>query len=596
MLRSDIVTPAHLSRSAVIYIRQSTPHQVISNQESRRLQYALKQRALDLGWHENDAFVIDSDQGITGSSAQGRDGFKDLAAKVSLGQVGIILSTEVTRLSRNCSDWYPLLDVCGYMNCLIADRDGIYDPGSANGRLLLGLKGQMSEMELHMIRSRLTAGLLSKAKRGELALTLPVGLFRDPTGTVRKDPNQEVQSRLELIFDTFLRVKSACKVLRFFNDQGLLISRKNRFGDVVWKNPSTAGIINTLKNPAYAGAFVYGRTRILRAPGKRPVQKVLPIDQWRIRVNDKYPSYISWETYEKIQNMLKDNYAQYDRNKSRGVPRPGAALVQQVDRLRYEAALAKRQYMQVDPENRLVAAELEKRWEVALRELNRAEDALSQDERTPVTPLKITAELKAAFTQIGQKLPDIWNTKLLSREHKKALLRCLIDKVIIHRARRDLILLRIVWRGGATSSFDISIPVGSLEELSGFEKMEQKIVQMSKQGERDEDIALALTAEGFRSPMHGNVLPSTVKAVRLQHGIMRKPSQSHPRQVDGYLTVPQIASTLEIPRHWIYDRIHKGVIHVTRDNQTGLYLFPDKPDTIDCFKKLRAGLIKQMGC
>ncbi|GAB6910147.1 Site-specific recombinase, DNA invertase Pin [Desulfosarcina cetonica] len=680
MLRSDLVTPAHLSRSAVIYIRQSTPHQVISNQESRRLQYALKQRAIDLGWHENDLLVIDSDQGITGSSTQGRDGFKNLAARVSLGQVGIILSTEVTRLSRNCSDWYPLLDVCGYMNCLIADRDGIYDPGSANGRLLLGLKGQMSEMELHMIRSRLTAGLLSKAKRGELALTLPVGLFRDPTGAVHKEPNQEVQSRLELIFATFLRVKSACKVLRFFNDQGLLIPRKNRFGDVVWKSPSTAGIINTLKNPAYAGAFVYGRTRTIRAPGKKPIQKVLPIDQWRIRVNDKYPSYISWETYEKIQNMLKDNYAQYDRNKSRGVPRPGAALVhgivycgqcghkmvvqyknstryicnylrqqhgssvcqyipadpvdrkvveaffaalspieidiytqamkqkrrankqvnhalvQQVDRLRYEAALAKRQYMQVDPENRLVAAELERRWEVALRELNRAEDALAQDERPSVTPLKITAELKAAFTQIGQKLPDIWDTNLLSREHKKALLRCLIDKVIIHRARRDLVLLRIVWRGGATSSFDIPIPVGSLAELAGFKQMELKIVQMSKQGQRDEDIASALTAEGFRSPMHDHVLPSTVKAVRLQHGIMRNPSQSHPRQIAGYLTVPQIASTLDIPRNWIYDRITKGVIHVTRDIQTGLYLFPDKPETIDRFKKLRAGLIEQMGC
>ena len=258
MLHSDLVTPGHLSRSAVIYIRQSTPHQVISNQESRRLQYALKQRALDLGWQEADISFIDSDLGTSGSSAQGRDGFKDLAARISLGQVGIILSTEVTRLSRNCSDWYPLLDVCGYMNCLIADRDGIYDPGATNGRLLLGLKGQMSEMELHMIRSRLTAGLINKAQRAELALTLPVGLVRDQTATVRKDPNQEVQSRLKLIFATFLRVKSASKVLRFFKDQGLLIPRKDRFGDVVWKNPSVSAIITILKNPAYAGAFVYG--------------------------------------------------------------------------------------------------------------------------------------------------------------------------------------------------------------------------------------------------------------------------------------------------------------------------------------------------
>ena len=611
MLHSDLVTPGHLSRSAVIYIRQSTPHQVISNQESRRLQYALKQRALDLGWYEGDILVIDSDQGITGSSAQGRDGFKDLAARVSLGQVGIILSTEVTRISRNCSDWYPLLDVCGYMNCLIADRDGIYDPGVANGRLLLGLKGQMSEMELHMIRSRLTAGLINKAQRGELALTLPVGLVRDQTATVRKDPNQEVQSRLELIFDSFLRVKSACKVLRFFKDQKLLIPRKDRFGDVVWKNPSVSAIITILKNPAYAGAFVYGRTKTIRPPGKPPVQKNLPMDQWRIRVNDKYPCYISWEVYKKIQNMLKDNYAQYDRNKSRGVPRPGSALIhgivycgecghkmvvqyknstryicnflrqqhgspvcqyipadpvdkkvveaffaafspievdiyhramqqkqhadeqvnrahtQQIERLRYEAALAKRQYMLADPENRLVASELEKRWETALRELKRAEESLAQEKLAPVIPLKITTELKEAFTQIGKKLPEIWDTSVLAHEHKKALLRCLIDKVIIHRARRDLISTRIVWKGGATSAFDVSIPVGSLAELPNHKQMEQQIIQLSQQGKRDEDIAKELSSKGFRSPMKNYLLPSTVKTIRLKHGIMQQRHQSH---------------------------------------------------------------------
>lgn len=328
MLLSDLVTPRQLTRSAAVYIRQSTLQQVVSNQESRRLQYALKQRALDLGWQEDDVVIIDADLGISGASATGRDGFKDLAARVSLGQVGIILSTEVTRLSRNCSDWYPLLDVCGYMNCLIADRDGIYDPSSPNGRLLLGLKGQMSEMELHMIRSRLFAGILNKAKRGELALSLPVGLLRDQAGNVHKDHNQEVQDRLQLIFSSFLKVKSASKVLRLFNDQDLLIPRRDRFGDLAWKKPSVAAILDILKNPAYAGAFVYGRTRTVHPPLQRPAQKKLPVDEWRIRVNDKYPPYISWATYEKIQAMLKDNYAQYDRNKSRGVPRPGSALLQ----------------------------------------------------------------------------------------------------------------------------------------------------------------------------------------------------------------------------------------------------------------------------
>jgi len=680
MQHSDIVTPHHLSRSAVIYIRQSTPHQVISNQESRRLQYALKQRALDLGWHQDDVLVIDSDLGVSGSSAHGRDGFKDLAGRVSLGKVGIIFSTEVTRLSRNCSDWYPLLDVCGYMHCLIADRDGIYDPGAPNGRLLLGLKGQMSEMELHMIRSRLTAGILNKAGRGELALTLPVGLIRDQTGSVRKDPNKEVQSRLELVFATFLKVKSAVKVMRFFNDQLLFIPRHDRFGDVVWKNPSVAAIIEILKNPAYAGAFVYGRTRTLRPPGKRPVQKKLPMDEWRIRVNDKYPAYISWPTYEKIQAMLKDNYAQYDRNKSRGVHRPGSALIhgivycgqcghkmvvqhknstryicnflrqqwgspvcqyipadavddkvveafftalsaveidiynrsleekskaheqvnraqaQQVERLNYEAALAKRQYMQVDPANRLVAAELEKRWEAALRQLKQAEDCLAQGKLTPYVPPKISAELKEAFTQIGAKMPEIWNTGILSHKHKKALLRCLIDKVIVHRARRDLIHTRIVWRGGATSSFDVSTAVGSLAELAGFEQMQQQIIQLSQQGKRDEEIVKELSAQGFRSPMSDRLLASTVKAIRLKHGIMQKRSQSHPRRIAGCLTVPQIAKALDIPSHWIYDRIHKGVIHVTKDIKTGLYLFPDTPQTLELFRKLKVDPIAPSGC
>lgn len=491
MLRSDLISPRHLARSAVIYVRQSTLQQVISNQESQRLQYALKQRALDLGWLAEDIVIIDSDLAISGASTQGREGFKDLAAKVSLGQVGIILSTEVTRLSRNCTDWYPLLDVCGYMSCLIADRDGIYDPGSPNGRLLLGLKGQMSEMELHMIRSRLTTGLLNKARRGELALKLPIGLIRDKNGIVQKNPNQEVQSRLHLVFTSFLQEKSASKVLRLFNAQGLRIPRHDRFGDLIWKNPSVAAILSTLKNPAYAGAFVYGRTKTVRPPAQRPTQIKLPMEEWRIHVSDKYPSYISWQTYEKIQIILKDNYAEYDRNKSRGCPRPGSALLhglvycgecghkmvvqyknspryicnalrqqwgspvyqyipadavdkevveaffaalspveidiyaraleqkkkgdeqishakaQQIERLRYEAALAKRQYMKVDPENRLVASELEKRWEAALRDLKQAEDSLEQLKLAPATPLKITAELKEAFSQLGRKLPTI---------------------------------------------------------------------------------------------------------------------------------------------------------------------------------------------
>jgi DNA invertase Pin-like site-specific DNA recombinase len=205
-MKSELVKPIHLARKAVVYVRQSTTHQVANNQESLRLQYALRQRARELGWHEADIDVIDADLGISGASAAQRGGFKELVGRVGLSEVGLILSIDVTRLARNCSDWYPLLDICGMRGCLIADRDGVYDPASANGRLLLGLKGTISELELHTIRSRLTSGLLAKAERGELALTLPIGLVRDLTGIVVKDPNIEVQERLQLLFQTFLKV------------------------------------------------------------------------------------------------------------------------------------------------------------------------------------------------------------------------------------------------------------------------------------------------------------------------------------------------------------------------------------------------------
>src|SRR6478672_2398084 len=237
---SDLVKSHHLQRRAVIYVRQSTPHQVLTNQESLRLQYALHGRARALGWHEADIEVIDSDLGTSGAASDHRGGFKDLVARVTLGEVGLILSIDVTRLARNCSDWYPLLDVCGHRECLIADRDGVYDPGTPNGRLLLGLKGQLSEMELYTIRARMTAGLLNKAQRGELALWLPVGLVRDPDGVVRKHPNLEVQHRLELVFSTFLQQRSASKVLQFFNAQDLRLPRHDRFGDVRWRKPTVA--------------------------------------------------------------------------------------------------------------------------------------------------------------------------------------------------------------------------------------------------------------------------------------------------------------------------------------------------------------------
>ncbi len=637
MSSSELVTTQHLTRKAIIYIRQSSPHQMFSNTESLQLQYALRQRALELGWSEHNITTIDRDLGTTAASAEHREGFKQLLAEVTLGEVGIILSYDVTRLSRNCSDWYPLLDLCGYKGCLIADRDSVYNPGSANGRLLLGLKGQISEMELHTIRARLTAGILNKAERGELALSLPVGLVRDELEVVHKDPNREVTDRIDLIFQTFLRLKSASKVVRKLNAENLLIPRRGRWGEIVWRKPSVAAILSLLKNPAYAGAFVYGRTRTIRT-GAAPHQaqlKRLPIEEWKIRVNDKYPAYISWSTYEEIQAQLQDNYAEYDRNKTRGIPRPGAALLhglvycgecghkmvvqykgstryicnylrqqyqvpvcqyipadgvdryvvqaffdalsaveldaytkavktiqetdetierahqQQLERLRYQAALAERQFNQVDPDNRLVAAELERRWENALRELKQAE--LSQAQRqTPDNATLLSPELKTALMTMGRKLPQIWSTDVLTQVQRKALLRCLIDKVVLHRLQRDQVRIRIIWKGGDNTNLSMPIPVGSLAELTNGEELEARIVALAGQGCSDEEVAEQLTAEGFRSPMRLTLLPSTVKRIRLEHRIFQQRSQSHPRRIEGYLTVSQLAKMLNFSKHWFY--------------------------------------------
>ncbi|HEV3255504.1 MAG TPA: recombinase family protein [Gemmataceae bacterium] len=680
MSASEAIQPLHLSRLALVYVRQSSPHQVLVNQESLKLQYDLQHRACAAGWDAGQVRVIDSDLGRSGRTADGRRGFQDVVSLVNQEQVGILFAYDVTRLARNCTDWYHLLDLCGFRCCLVGDQDGIYDPATPNGRLILGLKGLIAELELHTLRARLTAGLLNKAQRGELALALPVGLVRDALGRVLKHPDQEVQHRLQLVFTSFLQVKAACQVVRFFNDRDLLLPRKGRFGDLVWRPPTVPAILSILKNPAYAGAFVYGRTRAVpraSAPHQR-VQKPLPMDQWKVCHRDKYPAYIAWDTFETIQAMVRDNHSEYDRNKTRGVPRPGKALLhgivycgacghkmvvqykgrpcylcnylrqqyqvpvcqnlpadpidahvvgaflqalspveldlygkavaalrqdeeqvrqaqqQQIERLRYQARLAERQYHQTDPDNRLVAAELERRWEAALRDLKAAEERLQLEQQQPRAAEAFSPEERAAFLQAGKKIPELWRQGRLTPQQQKAFLRCLIDKVVVHRSAPDTLQVRIVWRGGDTTAATLPVTVGSLARLSGAKEMEKEILKLAKEGKSDEEIAALLTQQGHRSPKHTTVLPSTVRILRLRHRLFRQRSQSHPRRIPGHLTVPQLAHTLGITRHWIYDRIHNGTIQVARDPQTTLYLFPDQPKTMNLVKQLRAGKVQSL--
>ena len=258
MQTQDKVTAEHLKRNAYLYIRQSTLRQVMEHQESTRRQYDLRGRALALGWKEEQIIVIDTDQAQSGASANDREGFQRLVTEVSMGRAGIVIGLEVSRLARNSADWHRLVEICALTGTLIMDEDGIYDPCDFNDRLLLGLKGTMSEAELHVMQSRLRGGLLNKARRGELKLPLPIGLVYDGDEQVILDPNQEVQQRIRLFFDTFRRESSANGVVRVFRQEGIRFPRRPLGapveGELLWGELQLSQSVRILRNPRYAGS------------------------------------------------------------------------------------------------------------------------------------------------------------------------------------------------------------------------------------------------------------------------------------------------------------------------------------------------------
>jgi hypothetical protein len=271
------------------------------------------------------------------------------------------------------------------------------------------------------------------------------------------------------------------------------------------------------------------------------------------------------------------------------------ARQQQLQRLRYEAQLAERQFHRADPDNRLVTGELERRWEQALRALEEAEEAGRREDaqRSPV--LSLEPALRQALEQAGQQLPELWaRADFFTQAQRKALLRCLIDKVVLHRTAADTVRARIVWKGGETTMTDLPVTVGSLARLSFAKMLEEEVLQLARQGWSDEHIAGRLTRAGCRSPRSASVLPSTVKNIRLRHRLFVSRSQSHPRRIPGYLTVPQIAQQLNVSRYWIYDRINNGTIQAIKDPEWQLYLFPDKPATLTGFRKLRDGKVNNL--
>ncbi len=671
------IMPAHLQRLACIYIRQSSLKQVEHNRESQFNQYQLAHRAETLGWHPERIRVIDADLGLSGQGSDYRTGFKELVTEVSLGHVGIIFGYEVSRLARNNSDWYQLLDLAAMFGTLIADNDGIYDPRLYNDRLLLGLKGTMSEAELHLIRQRLAAGRLTQVRRGLYQQRLPTGLIRLEDGSVVKDPDEQVRHTLELVLTKFAELGSGHKVLRYLHQAGVLVPRRQmggpQRGEVIWKLPTDGAIHDIITNPAYAGAFAYGRRQQdpTRQRAGRPTSGVVdkPLEEWIHLQQDVYPAYISWSQYLANQERLRQNATRFfeQSQKNKGVPREGRALLQgmvtcglcghrmqvayksnpryhcyslmkrvagkacasinaasveevvvraffeairpaQLDvleavlaqqhgerkvvdqqwqerlkRAEYEARLAQRQYVAVDPDNRLVAAELERRWEEKLRQLQETQEAIARFHQQPSN--RLTPELRAQFEHLSERLPELWDSGTLSHNQKKEFLRSLIDQVILKRETPDTISVKIVWVSGHYSVDYAHPPIRNDCDVGGYETMIEQIGELWAEGVEDEQIATQLTAAGFRSARCAQVLPHTVQRYRLANGWYHGLHLT--RGVDefeGQLTTRGLAAQLGVHRTWVQRRIQRGQIpasHLSHHPQSRFYLIRNDPDLME---------------
>ena len=321
------VQPHHLERGAYLYIRQSSMRQVVENAESAKRQYALRGRAVALGWRDEQIIVIDNDQGESGASAAWREGFQRLVSDVGMGRAGIVMGLEVSRLARNNADWQRLLEICALADTLILDEDGVYDPTGFNDRLLLGLKGTMSEAELHVIKARLRGGILNKARRGEFRCPLPTGLSYDHSGNVVLDPDMQVRETIIHFFETFVRVGSASQTVKTFRKEGLLFPSRLHNSDTIFRPLNVSTAQRVLTNPRYAGAYAYGRRRYRRTIDGKKVLRSQIQEDWLACIPDAHPGYISWEQHQQNLKVLKANSHGYDAARA-SIPREGPALLQ----------------------------------------------------------------------------------------------------------------------------------------------------------------------------------------------------------------------------------------------------------------------------
>lgn len=640
------IQPQHLERQAYVYIRQSTMKQVAHNLESHDLQYQLVERAQGLGWAAVQVVVIDDDLGKSAISTSDRSGFHGLVGAVGLAKVGIILVTDVSRLARNCTDWYQLLDLASLCGTLIGDASGVYDPRDYNDRMLLGLKGTFSEAQWYHMRMHLYAALLNKARRGELAVRLPIGFERTADEKIIPSADLEVQNVIRLVFAEFDRLGSARAVLLWLHDQHLQLPHSiptgPDAGQVEWVKPSYSIIYRILKHPAYAGAYTYGKRESTRLPGseRKIISRPLPRAEWRVLIQNAFPGYITWEQYLANQAKLKDN-AQ-GTNWQKGAVRDGTALLQglvwcgrcgrriklrysnqpayvcegasrdfgdprcqnfmaahidqavtrlfleavqsaqietalaameqieaqrqqlarqwqqRLERARYEADLARRRYAQVDPDNRLVAGELEKRWEEKLQEVQRLEQEWVETQNQDLKPL--SEEERTLIRQLAADIPALWQAPTTTVAERKHLLRCLIESVTLDgTCQPGFSLVRIGWHTGTTSEIAVERPRAGCHTDKA---VLARIAELARH-EPDDQIAERLNATQIPTVTGKPWNRRRVENVRKLHGIptacpyfTRTPG---PRG-DGLIAAPEAAARLGTSPSMIAYWFRKGWI------------------------------------
>ena len=655
------VAAHHLSRLACLYVRQSTLQQVLENTESTARQYALRERARALGWTDERILVIDQDLGQSGASTADRLGFQRLVAQVGLGQVGLVLGLEVSRLARNSSDWHHLLEICALTRTLILDEEGLYDPATFNDRLLLGLKGTLSEAELFVLRARLQGGILNKARRGALKLVLPIGLCYTESDTIVLDPDVQVQATIQEVFRSFVHTGSAFATVRHFRQQHLLFPRRIRrgphAGEIAWAEIEHHDVLRLLHHPAYAGAFVYGRTRVTRtADGKVHIQD-LPRTEWFALVKDAHVGYITWEEYERNEAQLAVNSQAYAPQRF-SPPREGPALLQgliicgrcgermsvryhqrggqrivpdylcqsksieqgrtpcqrlpgsdldrvigvllaervtkdtlaltiaaqdelvqradeaqrlrhlQVERAQYEADLAQRRYLKVDPDNRLVASVLEAEWNTKLRELEEARAIEEQYKQSDQH--RVSAQERAEIDGVPERFRQFWNDPKTTARQRKRAVRLVIEDVTVHKT--DRIVAHIRFKGGAIQTITVALPLplaqSRLTPPDTLAAMDRFLNEHT-----DAEVAEQLNQQGFRT-FEGLPFHSThVYQLRRHHGL---PDRYTRLRTQGLLSANELADAYGVTAQTIWRWYRQGSIIGMRYNDRGSSLFPPK--------------------